>query len=84
MNNTATLTPEKLAERDAKIGAAIQKFGFSTEMVNGMRVQIRDKKDRICGHVLANGTVEGIYAGRQALMGSLVRIAILNVIKGEV
>lgn len=58
------------------ISTAIARFGL-TARTTGESVSIYDAKGRLTGTVAGNGTVERKYNGKQALMGALVRDAIV-------
>lgn len=58
------------------IGKAIGKFDMTARPV-GTLVGVYDKKGRLAGTVSAAGAIDRKFDGKQALMGALVRDAIV-------
>ena len=65
----------------AAVSNAVAQFGY-TARITGVSVSVYNAKGRLAGMVDGNGAVDRKYDGRKALMGALVRDAIVTALQG--
>lgn len=65
----------------------IEKYVFRLKMTireTPAALELIDSKNRVAGKILADGTVESIYRGKQNLLGALARLELEKRLSGAV
>ena len=75
------MTATRTIEQNEKIIVVLEKYSLTCS-VESDTVILRDKKNAVIGTIELDGTVTRKMAGRQQLMGSLIRDDLKKALKG--